>query len=125
MGLIILFSKKKGYSNDGTLGHHGSFKNYGKTFKKGDIVGILLNLDMGTLEFLLNGEKLGLASSEVTGEFLLKLIREGPVTIACTFDGTGCEVGLNAMDPNQSLTNGGKIQIYCLPQEMKSGKHSM
>jgi hypothetical protein len=68
MGLIFQFHKK-GYSNDGTLGHHGSFKNYGKPFKKGDIVGIILNLDMKTLEFSLNDEKLGIASFEVNGEF--------------------------------------------------------
>eukprot|EP01027_Heterolobosea_sp_BB2_P004370 GEZU01006667.1.p1 GENE.GEZU01006667.1~~GEZU01006667.1.p1 ORF type:complete len:108 (-),score=20.11 GEZU01006667.1:87-410(-) len=56
------------YASDGTKYHSSSSRGYSTPFKVGDTVGVLLDLDEGTLTFYLNGESKGVAYNDLTGK---------------------------------------------------------
>ena len=70
-----------GYSYYGSTGdkrNNASASAYGATYGSGDVIGVALDLDAGTLVFYKNGASQGTAFSSLTGEF-----------IPCVGDGTG------------------------------------
>ena len=48
-----------GYGGTGKKSHNKSFEDYGEKFKKGDVVGCLLNIKGGVVSFTKNGKSLG------------------------------------------------------------------
>jgi hypothetical protein len=57
------------YSADGNKYTNGSGSAYGATYTFGDVIGIALDLDAGTLEFYKNGVSQGVAFSGLSGGF--------------------------------------------------------
>jgi hypothetical protein len=60
-----------GLSEDGRLVHNGNLHEWEgqQPFKQGDVVGLLLDCDAGTLTVKKNGARLGVARTGLTGEF--------------------------------------------------------
>jgi len=54
------------YSSNGTKFNNGSSSSYGSTTTNGDIIGIAVNLDTGSIEFFKNGTSMGVAFSSIT-----------------------------------------------------------
>tara|TARA_Y100000592_G_scaffold52570_1_gene83052 strand:+ start:13013 stop:16744 length:3732 start_codon:yes stop_codon:yes gene_type:complete len=61
------------YSNTGNKYNSGNQGSYGATFTTGDIIGVALDLDAGTLTFYKNGVSQGTAFSSLTGTYTLHL----------------------------------------------------
>ena len=59
------------YSGNGNKYNSGSSSSYGATYTTGDIIGVALDLDTGTLTFYKNGSSQGTAYSSLTGEYTL------------------------------------------------------
>lgn len=57
------------YARDGTKWNNNSSSSYGASYADGDIIGIALDLDGGTLIFYKNGSSQGTAFSSLSGEF--------------------------------------------------------
>jgi hypothetical protein len=62
-------SNEYGYRTDGLKANNGSTPAYGESFESSDIIGIALDLDVGTLTFYKNGVSQGVAYSSLLGEF--------------------------------------------------------
>lgn len=61
-----------GYLSSGSAGNAGNFNAYGATFTTGDVIGVALDMDGGTLTFYKNGVSQGQAFSGVaSGEFAM------------------------------------------------------
>jgi len=58
-----------GYANDGIKYNNGSTASYGASYTSGDIIGIALDLDAGTLVFYKNNVSQGTAYSSLSGTF--------------------------------------------------------
>ena len=58
-------------SGNGASAHHGNFAGWEgqEPFAQGDVVGLLLDCDAGTLAVKKNGARLGVAATGLTGEF--------------------------------------------------------
>jgi len=54
-------------TNTATKGHSGSYTLYGATYTAGDIIGIALDMDGGTVTFYKNNTSQGQAFSGITG----------------------------------------------------------
>jgi SPRY domain len=82
------------YNDDGTIltykQHGGGTTNYGSEFASGDVIGIALDLDTGTIEFFINGVSQGIAFTGITGTFC-------PAVCAYSILGSGvtCSVTAN------------------------------
>jgi hypothetical protein len=61
------------YYIDGTKGTGGSFTAYGSSWTTGDIIGVALDLDAGTLVFYKNGTSQGTAFSGLSGNFVFAM----------------------------------------------------
>jgi hypothetical protein len=61
------------YSNTGNKYNSGNLGSYGATYTTGDIIGIALDLDAGTLTFYKNGSSQGTAFSSLSGEYTIHL----------------------------------------------------
>jgi hypothetical protein len=74
------------YGTGGALHHAGRFDGWAgrQRFGKGDVVGLLLDCDAGTLTVKKNGKRLGVAATGLTGEFCWAAApyRSGSVRIA-------------------------------------------
>jgi len=57
------------YLSNGLKGNNSSYGSYGATYTTGDVIGIALDLDAGTLIFYKNGVSQGTAFSGLSGEF--------------------------------------------------------
>ena len=57
------------YGSNGQKYNNGAATSYGATFTNGDVIGVALNLDAGTLVFYKNGTSQGTAFSSLTGTF--------------------------------------------------------
>lgn len=55
-------------SYSGSIGTEGKWKSYGKKLKKGDLIGVLLDLEQQTLSFTLNNQNLGVAFTNLVPE---------------------------------------------------------
>lgn len=62
------------YDNTGTKYNGTSFAAYGATFTTNDVIGIKLDLDTGTLEFLKNNVSQGTAYTGISGEYFSYLV---------------------------------------------------
>lgn len=67
-----LYSYSDGYAyiSTGNKGNNGSSSAYGATYTTGDVIGIALDIDAGTLTFYKNGASQGVAYSSLTGPFV-------------------------------------------------------
>ncbi len=77
-----------GYAYFGATGNKfnsNSSSAYGATFTTGDVIGIALDLDAGTLAFYKNGTSQGTAYTGLTGEFLFAFTEGGSVTVHANF----------------------------------------
>merc|ERR1712228_648414 len=72
--------------NDGGIQRSGRYKKYGKKFKAGDKVSIILDMKMKSLSFILNGEDQGVA---------FKNLPSGEYRLAATFCEKGQKITLN------------------------------
>ena len=59
-----------GYQRSGSKYNNGSASSYGASFTTGDVIGIALDLDGGTLTFYKNGASQGTAFSSLSGTFV-------------------------------------------------------
>ena len=67
-------------NSSGTLHHAGGQEWAGQqSFTKGDVVGLLLDCDAGTLTVKKNGKRLGVAVSGMTGELCWAAACSGPI----------------------------------------------
>jgi hypothetical protein len=57
------------YEDSGRKANNNSFSSYGASFTNGDVVGVALDLDAGTLVFYKNGSSQGTAYSSLSGTF--------------------------------------------------------
>ena len=57
------------YYNDGRKGNNNSASSYGSTYTDGDILGVALDLDAGTISFYKNGVSQGIAFTGLSGIF--------------------------------------------------------
>jgi hypothetical protein len=57
------------YSYNGNKSNNGSHSSYGATYTTGDLIGIALDLDAGTIEFYKNNVSQGVAFTGLSGEF--------------------------------------------------------
>lgn len=55
------------YHNSGQKGNGGSFTSYGASYTSGDTIGVKLDMDNGTIEFLKNNVSQGIAFTGITG----------------------------------------------------------
>ena len=63
---------KKGWAflaNKAIWHNKSKLKPYGELFKTGDVITVVLDLDEGTLSFLVNGKALGVAADGLSGDF--------------------------------------------------------
>ena len=58
-----------GYRNDAQKFSGGSISSYGATYTVGDVIGVALDLDAGTLAFYKNGSAQGTAYSSISGTY--------------------------------------------------------
>ena len=58
-----------GYRNDAQKFSGGSISSYGETYTVGDVIGVALDLDAGTLAFYKNGSAQGTAYSSISGTY--------------------------------------------------------
>jgi hypothetical protein len=58
-----------GYLNNGNKGNNNSTSAYGATYTSGDVIGVALDLDAGTLVFYKNNSSQGTAYSSLSGTF--------------------------------------------------------
>ena len=61
------------YANSGNKYNSGNLGSYGATYTAGDIIGVALDLDVGTLTFYKNNSSQGTAFSSLSGEYTLHL----------------------------------------------------
>ena len=61
------------YANSGNKYNSGNLGSYGATYTAGDIIGVALDLDAGTLTFYKNNSSQGAAFSSLSGEYTLHL----------------------------------------------------
>jgi hypothetical protein len=61
------------YRSSGTKINNASSSSYGVSYTTGDVIGVALNLDAGTLEFYKNGVAQGTAFTSLSGEFVPKI----------------------------------------------------
>lgn len=61
------------YANSGNKYNSGNLGSYGATYTAGDIIGVALDLDAGTLTFYKNNSSQGTAFSSLSGEYTLHL----------------------------------------------------
>ena len=61
------------YGNSGNKYNSGNLGSYGATYTAGDIIGVALDLDAGTLTFYKNNSSQGTAFSSLSGEYTLHL----------------------------------------------------
>ena len=95
-----------GYAYVGSSGdkeNNASASAYGATYGSGDVIGVALDLDAGTLVFYKNGASQGTAFSSLTGEF-----------IPCVGDGTGSD-GLD-----MTTNFGQRAFVYTAPSGFKA-----
>ena len=59
-----------GYYSVGKKVHNAANSSYGTTFTTGDLIGIALDLDAGTIEFYKNNVSQGVAFTGISGEFI-------------------------------------------------------
>ena len=59
------------YANSGNKYNSGNLGSYGATYTAGDIIGVALDLDAGTLTFYKNGSSQGTAFSSLSGEYTI------------------------------------------------------
>jgi hypothetical protein len=55
------------YGNNGNKFHNGSSSSYGDAYTNGDVIGVVLDMDAGTLSFYKNGASQGQAFSSISG----------------------------------------------------------
>jgi SPRY domain len=67
-------------------------KPYGKFFKKKGVLGVLLNMDLGTLSFALDGEFLGVA-------FHSQTLKKGPIWAAISLLHIGGLTLVSGLEP--------------------------
>jgi hypothetical protein len=60
-----------GYRNDQKLYNNNSFSTYGASWTDGDVIGVALDLDAGTLTFYKNGASQGQAASGLSGYYAI------------------------------------------------------
>ena len=65
---------------------------YGKFFKKKGILGVLLNMDIGTLSFALDGEFMGVAFED-------KILTKGPIWAAISLLHIGGLTLISGIEP--------------------------
>jgi len=68
------------YANGGTKVNNNSYVSYGATFTAGDIIGVALDMDSGTLIFYKNGTSQGTAFTSLSGLFTPAISDTGSVT---------------------------------------------
>ena len=76
-------SDSYGYFGDGQSLNSGSGYTYASSYTSGDIIGVALDLDNGTLRFYKNGMDQGIAFSNISGEYR-PAIRSGRTDTAST-----------------------------------------
>lgn len=54
-----------GWGGTGKKSHNNDFKDYGGTFRVGDVIGCVIDMDQGTISYLKNGEFMGVAFDNV------------------------------------------------------------
>ena len=59
-----------GYYSVGKKVHNAANSSYGTTFTTGDLIGVALDLDAGTIEFYKNNASQGVAFTGISGEFI-------------------------------------------------------
>jgi hypothetical protein len=91
------------YRSTGDKRNNASASAYGATYGSGDVIGVALDLDAGTLVFYKNGASQGTAFSSLTGEF-----------IPCVGDGTGS----NGLDMTTNF--GQRAFVYTAPSGFKA-----
>jgi hypothetical protein len=73
------------YSASGNKINNGSSVAYGATYTNGDIIGVALDLDAGTVTFYKNGVSQGVAYSSLSGEFFPAVSGHNGNSVACNF----------------------------------------
>eukprot|EP00401_Gymnodinium_catenatum_P028284 CAMPEP_0117530618 /NCGR_PEP_ID=MMETSP0784-20121206/38435_1 /TAXON_ID=39447 /ORGANISM="" /LENGTH=445 /DNA_ID=CAMNT_0005326965 /DNA_START=21 /DNA_END=1354 /DNA_ORIENTATION=- len=54
-----------GWGGTGKKSHNNNFQDYGGSFRAGDVIGCVVDLDQGTISFLKNGEFMGVAFDNI------------------------------------------------------------
>mmetsp|Transcript_144407 Transcript_144407/g.350632 ORF Transcript_144407/g.350632 Transcript_144407/m.350632 type:complete len:465 (-) Transcript_144407:222-1616(-) len=54
-----------GWGGTGKKSHNNNFQDYGGTFREGDVIGCVIDLEQGTISYLKNGEFMGVAFDNV------------------------------------------------------------
>ena len=75
---------------------------YGKFFKKKGVLGILLNMDLGTLSFSLDGEFMGVAFED-------KLLKKGPIWAAISLLHIGGLTLISGLEPPSYIPINAKL----------------
>ena len=70
------------YASSGGKINNSSLTSYGSSYGNGDIIGVALDLDSGTLAFYKNGTSQGTAFSSLSGEFMPGVADGGPAFTA-------------------------------------------
>jgi hypothetical protein len=74
-----------GYSGDGNKLNNNTGTAYGATYTTGDVIGIALDMDAGTLTFYKNNTSQGVAFSGLSGTFMPAFSAAGPTSCNANF----------------------------------------
>ena len=66
-----LYSDGYAYTASGLKGNNGNYVSYGASYTTGDIIGVALDMDVGTLVYYKNGVSQGTAYSSISGTFVV------------------------------------------------------
>jgi hypothetical protein len=78
-----------GYSGDGNKLNNNTGTAYGATYTTGDVIGIALDMDAGTLTFYKNNTSQGVAFSGLSGTFMPAFSAAGPTSCNANFGQQG------------------------------------
>jgi len=110
-------TKSRGYLSSGVKYSNGSTSAYGATFTTGDVIGMAVDVDAGTLEFYKNNVSQGVAFSDIASDLWFVTIQGGISPAAninfgqrpFTYTPPSGYKALNTYNlPSSTITNGGK-----------------
>lgn len=74
-----------GYRQNGQKGNNNVFSAYGATYTNGDVIGVALDMNSGTVTFYKNGVSQGVAYSGLTGAFTAMVTQSSSPVVAINF----------------------------------------